>query len=194
MIGTERITRAEVLKQRDGQTCLFCCLLMNYGLLAGKPVDSGCWEKELHHQAFGLYPEYTPLSQLAVFIRKFEGVEAEMSIDSPTFTDYIQRLNREERIKIVHHEIDSQWITTQLQEIRQPVLVFVDYFYLGYPAHTPHWILVLSCQDEGFEIVDSGIGETRIIDKKVLKDCIGGLKYVMLWSPAAITLSLRKAG
>jgi len=184
--GERRLT--EVLKQQDGQTCLICCLLMNYSHLTKEAIDSRRTEEELHHSAFGLYPEYPPLSQLAAFIRGFEGIEAKMLIDSPEFARYLHKLNREKTIKIVQQEINPQWVMTQLQATGQSVLVFIDYFYLGYPAHTPHWLEVLSCQEGSFEVADSGVGSLRSISKKMLGDSIGGLKYVMLWSPAAIIL------
>lgn len=179
----------EVLIQQDNQSCLICCLLMNYSLLTGKGINFRRTEKELFCESFGLYRCSYALSHLAAFTRRFNDVCATLWIDPSTYVEELSKQNQDKRISIQSQKINTQWVAERLEATDQPILLLVDAFHLGRDAHMLHWIYVHSCHPEaGFGIVDTGYGKERAIKVEELEHCLYGLKYQMNWLPEAISL------
>lgn len=194
-VSEEERAPREILKQQDNQTCLTCCLLMNYRDLTGEDIDSKKLERKLYEKAFGLYPESFVLAHLAAFIRHFEDIKATLWVDFPEYAEELSKKNQEERIDIRHQQIDAQWIRERL-ETGLPLLVYVDAIYFWRPVRMPHFLYVVSYQpEEGFSIIDTGYGkEFNKIKKERLANGISGLEQ-MQWSPVAITLeNIESAG
>jgi hypothetical protein len=196
LTDSETFLKVETVTQQANQSCVIACLLIGYRCITKEPFDLTIAEKEIYTSSFDLYPESLVLSHAVGFIRHFNDVKVHLWVDSPRLCNFLQQLNKEQRIGVFKKEITTTWIKNLLMKSNSPILVYVDGLYLWYPRHlsiedlfhAPHFICVYSYTPNAFGIIDTAYGEKRELTEKMLAECIFGLKYQMLWSPIAITL------
>jgi len=151
-------------------------------------LDFFTLEKELNKDAFGLYRDCYALAHTAAFTRKFPGFQITLHIDDMKFSSFLDTISKEkDRIMICAQRIDTAWMSEQIGN--NPVILYGNAHSLYGEIHAPHFIYVFDKADGGYRITDPWNGKARTLAEDRMNDFVGKLKYLLGWSPIAITMN-----
>lgn len=165
-------------KQQTAEGCLvMCCLLM------GRIKPSLEIEKKILMEGLTLFREAYFLGILLAF-SKICKEKIKLMVDNEFYAKKLKHSLKSKEIEIQTQKIDKKF----LENVTLPIAVVFDNHALGAYTHLPHYIVILKCTSNFFEIFNPWDGKTKRVKKEILLKGVYSLRTHIKICPLAILL------
>lgn len=173
----------DVKEQSTCDTCLPICLMALLRKNGIKVKNS----EEMNILVEGI--KFTKLDysigQLVYICNKYN-VKAEAYIDYPVFHKILSKLDYPRNLKLICEKIDKKAMQRIIEV--SPVVIYVDKYYLDRICHYPHFVILVTLNDNYSVIFDPWDGRERQVTTKLLIRSVQSLRNNLKISPKLIRI------
>lgn len=108
-------------------------------------------------------------------------------IDNQKVFEIIKKLDFSGKIELFRKKITLRLIDKLIK--RQPVILYLDSFYLWGIKHYPHFVTIFENSGDKYEIFDPWDGERKFIKRKIISKSIIKLRNLLKVCPQAIQIT-----